>query len=269
MPAIPKLENLRSEYNTLWASAEIRHAKLGAVDKYVDNLTAHQARYAAVAQPLGNPWQFVAVIHQLEAGASFKGHLHNGDPLTARTKHVPAGRPKHGAPPFTWEDSARDALALHGLDKWTDWTIPGVLFQLERYNGWGYRQYHPHVLSPYLWSFSQHYTSGKYVEDGKWSDQAVSAQCGAAVILLRMAQRGLYAPKPGPGANASIDWSKAAAAVQYDASGKKKYPEVERLQRFLNTVPGITLHVDGNPGPRTSAAVQRVLGFYLKGDPRQ
>jgi len=40
--------------------------------------------------------------------SSFKLHLHNGDPLTARTVNVPKGRPKTGQPPFAWGISAKD-----------------------------------------------------------------------------------------------------------------------------------------------------------------
>jgi lysozyme family protein len=125
------------------------------------------------------PWYFT--IHN----RSDMNHqaLHNGDPLSARTVQVPAGRPPKGQPPFTWEESAADALALKRLDAQTDWTLAGTLYQLECYNGWGYRRHHPHVLSPYLWSFSGHYTCGKYVADGRWSEAATSRQCGAAVLL--------------------------------------------------------------------------------------
>ena len=40
------------------------------------------------------------------------------------------------------------------------------------------------------------------------------------------------------------------------------------LQRALNTFAGIFLRVDGVPGPRTSDALRRVTGHFLKGDPR-
>ena len=45
-----------------------------------------------------------------------------------------------------------------------------TLYELERYNGFGYRDRRPQVLSPYLWSFSNHYSRGKYVADGRFSD---------------------------------------------------------------------------------------------------
>ena len=119
----------------------------------------------------------------MESSMNFKRHLHNGDPLSGRTIRVPAGRPLAGTPPFTWDESASDALILRKINQWKDWTIEGTLYQIEGYNGWGYRLHHPSVLSPYLWSFSNHYIKGKYIADGTWSDTAISNQCGAAVLL--------------------------------------------------------------------------------------
>ncbi len=48
--------------------------------------------------------------------------------------------------------------------------LPGTLYKIEGYNGWGYRMKHPQVYSPYLWGFSNHYQKGKYIADGTWSD---------------------------------------------------------------------------------------------------
>jgi hypothetical protein len=80
-------------------------------------------------------------------------------------------------------------LVGQGLDRWQDWSLAGVLYRLEAYNGFGYRKHHPEVRTPYLWSFSQHYGAGKYVQDGVWSPTAVSQQCGAAVLLRGLVDR--------------------------------------------------------------------------------
>ncbi|WDF54391.1 hypothetical protein [Mucilaginibacter sp. KACC 22063] len=136
------------------------------------------------------PWYFIACVHYMECGFSFKKHLHNGDPLTGYTVHVPAHRPKVGhAPPFTFEESAVDAIKLMKYDQVTNWSLPYILLKLEGYNGFGYNR--KGIKSPYLWSFSNHYTKGKYVKDGVFDANAVSTQMGAAVILKRMEERGL------------------------------------------------------------------------------
>jgi lysozyme family protein len=159
----------RQSYELLYESCLTRPKRRVTVDALAKKIAANKARYAKVGKALGVPWYVVGIIHSLEAGGDFSRHLHNGDPLTARTTHVPAGRPPTGRPPFTWEQSAIDALRLRGMDRWKDWSIPGTLYELEGYNGFGYRDYHPTVPSPYLWSFSNHYTRGKYVADGRFS----------------------------------------------------------------------------------------------------
>lgn len=136
------------------------------------------------------PWYFIACVHYMECNFSFKHHLHNGDPLTGYTVHVPANRPKVGhAPPFKFEESAVDAIKLMKYDQVTNWSLSFILLKLEGYNGFGYNRKGIHT--PYLWSYSNHYTKGKYVKDGVYDANAVSSQLGAAVILKRMEQRAL------------------------------------------------------------------------------
>lgn len=258
-------DGLRDEYASLFASCVVRPEKLGEVDATVARLLAQRSRYQAVTARTGVPWAVTAVIHTLEASGDFTRHLHNGDSLSARTVRVPAGRPRTGTPPFTWEDSAIDALTLKGLHRQGDWSLPRTLYTLEDYNGWGYRRYHPEVLSPYLWSLSSHYDAGKYVADGRWSPTARSKQCGGAVLLRRLAELGEVrwddAP-PDEGASPLVRFSTKAPT---DATARA---HAANLQRWLNTFPGIFLRVDGIAGPRTSAAFRRVTGRYLPGDPR-
>ncbi|MBO9153820.1 hypothetical protein ACFOTA_16490 [Chitinophaga sp. GCM10012297] len=142
------------------------------------------------------PWFFIACVHYLECSFNFNKHLHNGDPLTGYTVQVPSGRPKVGhPPPFTFEESAVDALRFMNFDKVRQWILPLILRKLEAYNGFGYFKYKK-INTPYLWSFSNHYTKGKYVKDGKYDPEAVSQQMGAAVVLKRMEERGLiYIPR--------------------------------------------------------------------------
>lgn len=267
MAKISFTPELKKQYENLFNTCQIRSDRLPAIEQIIERIISNQARYEDVSGGLQIPWYFVAVVHNMEASLNFKRHLHNGDPLTARTRQVPAGRPKTGNPPFTWEFSAIDALTLRGLDKKTDWSLAGTLYQLEGYNGWGYRLYHAHVLSPYLWSGSLHYKSGKYVADGTWSDTAISSQLGSAVLLRRMAEHGQiqFTDQPVPGEEAKplvVSYSMTKPANQADVA------KAEQLQRWLNTFPGIFVKVDGVAGERTSNAYKKVTGCYLPGDPR-
>lgn len=182
---------LREQYATLWASMEIRVSKAADIEATARKIIGNKTRYIAVQDVTAVPWYVVGTIHAMEGGCDFSTHLHNGDPLTARTVQVPAGRPK--APPadgkrYSWKESAIDALTMHDLDKVRDWPVERICYELERYNGFGYRNFHTDVLSPYLWSGTNHYSRGKYVADGKWSSTAVSGQSGAAGILKRISE---------------------------------------------------------------------------------
>src|SRR5258708_31039884 len=118
------------------------------------------------------------------SGLSFNRHLHNGDPLTARTVQVPAGRPPDGQPPFTWEQSAVDALTFEGFANLTDWSLPAILYRLEKYNGFGYPNRTPPIITPFLLSFSNQYTSGKFVTVKHFDPPALSTRYRAAPHLL-------------------------------------------------------------------------------------
>jgi len=260
-------DRLRAEYQRLFDTCQVSVDKVGEVERLLDQLLANSERYESVAGKMNMPWQVIAVIHNMESSQNFKRHLHNGDPLTARTVHVPAGCPRDGVPPFTWEHSAVDALRQRKMDQWKDWSIPGILYQLEGYNGWGYRLYHPHVCSPYLWSYSKHYTSGKYVADGTWSDTAVSRQCGACVLLRRMAEVNSFEASPHSSTLASADVT-ASDLPLFRYSANAHVPGVYELQKFLNQFPTIYLKEDGIPGEKTSNAFMKLTGYYLKGDPR-
>jgi lysozyme family protein len=181
------IETERTNYLQLWNSCVIRPEKLSAVDHQITHLVDNKKRYEEVSKTTGVPWYVIALIHSMESGCNFNTHLHNGDPLTARTVQVPAGRPKTHLPPFTWEESAIDALGYDHLVSEKDWSVEAILFRLEGYNGWGYRSHN--CNSAYLWSYTMHYTKGRYVADGQWSDTSMSSQCGAAAMLKRMADK--------------------------------------------------------------------------------
>ena len=157
--------------------------KLPEVSSVVKKLAQNKPRYEAVTLSMANgcPWWFVGIIHFMEGGGKFTRHLHNGDPLSSRTVNVPKGRPLIGNPPFSWEESAIDAMRYMKYDKITDWSLENCLNLFERYNGLGYKK--KGVPSPYLWSYTQFYTAGKYVADGKYDSTAVSKQPGVVAIM--------------------------------------------------------------------------------------
>lgn len=251
----------RDEYQRLFDTCIIKPNKYPEIDGYINRMSANRNSYDAVSKKTNVPWNFIAITHCMEGSLNFKTHLHNGDPLTARTVHVPAGRPLAGNPPFSWEESAVDALTIEGFTIWTDWTVPGILYCFERFNGFGYRRHG--INSPYLWSYSNHYTKGKYSSDGHFDPDAVSKQCGAAVILRRMSEKQIAVM----GETDTLSLIKQfGSKVNY---APKTYSEkAEQLQQMLNRV-GLHLRIDGFAGRMTSDAYFTVAGIYLKGDKGQ
>jgi lysozyme family protein len=189
--ASTSFSQIADEYDVMFEAAAIAPAKQALVANACEMMLATQGRYEAAVAGTRIPWWFVAVIHGLESSFNFARHLHNGDPLDRRTTHVPANRPLSGDPPFTWEESAKDAMSLKGFDERTDWSRPSVLYRLECYNGLGYRK--KGLASPYLWSFTDRYIRGKYVADGQFDPNAESKQVGAAAALKHLREQGLIA----------------------------------------------------------------------------
>ena len=107
---------------------------------------------------------------------------------------MPAGQPV--APPasgngYSWEESATAAMKLKDFDQALDWSVPRLLYRWERYNGMGYRGVG--VPSPYLWSYSTLYTSGRFVADHQFNPDAPTRQAGAATMLKQLVKDGTVA----------------------------------------------------------------------------
>lgn len=258
-------QELRNEYNTLFRLSTTRPDKVGIVENLVDNFVLkYMGKFQVVQARTGIPWVLAALIQSMESGENFSRHPHNGDPLTGRTFHVPANRPVKGNPPFTWEESFSDLVTWKGYDQWKDWSVAGILYILEGNNGWGYRNYG--INTPYLWSFDAHaYTRGKYVADGKYDPNAVSAQCGAAVLLRRLLERGVVSI-----AADSVKQINAEDVLTAYYDMHFMDPDHTRsmeLQATLNAVPGVWLKVDGILGPKSATAFHVATGRYLLDDP--
>jgi lysozyme family protein len=165
-----------------WKSCHVTPSLVTYIDGISHRLVAAKPRYQTVEAVTGIPWAIIAVIHERESSQSWFASLAQGDPWNKVSIHEPRGRG-----PFTsWEAAAIDALqdcpprAAH----WDDWSIGGSLCLLEQYNGEGY--WNLGLPSPYLWSFTDRYSHGKYTADGHFDPNAVDHQIGCAALLQRM-----------------------------------------------------------------------------------
>jgi lysozyme family protein len=158
-----------------WSNVKLTRNFSGVANE----LVGAKARYKTVEKATGVPWCVIAVIHERESSQNWRASLAQGDPIDRVSVHVPAGR----GPFSSWEAAAVDALVRCPpfLARHKDWSIAGTLTALETYNGVGYAA--RGVPSPYLWSGTDQYRSGKYVRDGVYDPSKVDPQPGCAAII--------------------------------------------------------------------------------------
>ncbi len=181
---MPDFESLRAGYRADWDRLMIKGGRRDDVDAAARRILSVRRRYETVAAATGVRWFVIGLLHLREADLSFATHLHNGDSLKRRTVQVPAGRPKSPEPPYSWEVSAIDALRYDRLDKVDDWSIERILFEAEKYNGFGPRNHR--LPSGYLWAGTNIYRGGKYIGDGRWDGAHWDRQLGVAAVLSRL-----------------------------------------------------------------------------------
>jgi lysozyme family protein len=203
-----------------WLKAKLTRNFTGVAKRLV--APEAKARYQTVSAKTGVPWPFIAVAHERESSQDWAGSLAQGDPWNKVSTHVPAGR----GPFKSWEDAAVDALVncapRAALNK--DWSIGGTLTMLEQYNGLGY--FSRGKPSPYIWSGTDQYVSGKYVRDGVYDPNVVDQQLGCAGLLLAMMSLdpsisfdGEHAPAPSKPAPTVPPPKPSAPSVTNPAAG--------------------------------------------------
>lgn len=241
-------EDLHGNYTQLWDSMQERPEWTNRITQATAGIESNKTIYKIVEDMTGVPWFAVGILHQMESTRNFQTHLHNGDPLTDYTVNVPAGRPFSGRPPFTWVESAVDAVRYRKLDRAPLVTVEALAYAFEGYNGFRSRTEH-NINTPYLWSGSQHYIKGKFVRDNVWDSDAVSAQVGCMLILRRLIE---------------LDESvRSALKVTTDQSFPPAITigelDLKALQDKLSKLPMYNDNVDGIFGRNTRKAIRALL----------
>lgn len=175
-----------------WAAAKLTRASEYTSTSHapVPRILAAQNRYARVQAMTGVAWQFVACTHYRESNLDFSTQLGQGDPLNRVSIHVPTGR----GPFASFEDGAYDALVNCSpyAARIHDWSMPGLLTRLEMYNGLGYAK--RGLPSPYVWSGTDQYHSGKYIRDRVFDPNTVDKQLGVAGLIISLGEAGHTPP---------------------------------------------------------------------------
>lgn len=175
------------KYQELWNTMIINPNKVDEIVSAAKLIIKYRKRFEVVVNYAGGsiPWYFLGIIYYREEGCNFKGHIHNGDPLRARTVQVPSGRPltipSNKNIGYSFEESAFDLIKLKGYDKVPIWSLETLLYYLEANNGFGYVR--KGINTPYLWSYTNHYKSGLFVADYKFDHNATNKQVGCAPLI--------------------------------------------------------------------------------------
>jgi lysozyme family protein len=157
--------------------------------KFQQNYADHQAQYQSVADQTGIPPELVAALHYRESSSNFNTYLAQGDPLGAPPVHVP-----NDGPTFQkgeWDKAAANILNSKGkkacqnalgITKDTK-DRAALAAYAEGYNGTGYTDYHPNVNTPYVYSGTDQYSTGKYGSDGHFDANLTDQQLGTLPLV--------------------------------------------------------------------------------------
>lgn len=182
-------------YGKMWDRASILPTKSDAAKHAANTILQNKEIYKAIEAESRVPWPLIGAWHMRESSCNIRTHLHCGDPLSARTVHVPKGRPAappaSGHLPYTFRESAVDALVMppHNLravfSNPRNCTVERYLHETEGYNGWGYLG---KGNSPYVWCWTTEYHGGKYIRDHVYDANAWDPQPGCVAIFKELIQ---------------------------------------------------------------------------------
>lgn len=183
-----------AEYEYLWPLVQVGNDFILEATRVARWSLDNKATFGAAAAVLNIPWWVLAGINNLEMGTNFNGTILNGDPWKEKTRHYPSGL----GPWKSWTDACVWGMR-HEAKGWNfdlakyQWTVGNTFYFAESYNGHNARldmgkEIDPPHASPYLYSGTQFYRSGKLTEVesppgsgkyvGKFRKDLVSKQVG-------------------------------------------------------------------------------------------
>jgi lysozyme family protein len=237
---------------------------------------ANKGRYLAIARAANMPdiaWVFIAVSHYRESSQDFSRSLAQGDRWDQVSHNVPAGR----GPFKSFEDAAVDALVKCSpyAARLKDWSIGGMLTNLERYNGIGYAS-KGEPSAPISGRARTSTRRANTSETACSTPTQVDTQLGCAGLILTMMQLDPSIRFDGPAPQVQpkpISASPSAQPVRdgiwlqnslnrLGASPKLELdgivgPGTRNAVRAFQLASGIG--VDGLTGPETFAAIDKAL----------
>jgi lysozyme family protein len=254
---------LAPEYATLLAAMQIDPTRENELAERAAVLLKladrHRDEWAEVNARTGVPRLWGIASFERESSSDYSRSPAQGDRWDSVSVHVPKGL----GPYADWGDSCVAAYCIDKLNEVgaSSWTWTRACYEGELYNGFGPRAHGRHT--GYLWSWTNIYTAGKYVADGKWDPDVRDQQCGMvpmmAALLHLDASLALVDALPAP--------SLQSVAIQGEVPVPANVPAgvggeldggnvTEWLQTTLNRLGADPpLVVDGSYGRHTRRAV--------------
>jgi lysozyme family protein len=238
----------------------LSEAQMRDMQLFMNHWEGNRGRYNNVSRQTNMPAKLIAALHWRESSGNFNTYLHQGDPLGRPAVNWPMNIPIF----HNWEDAAVHAINMKkGLQTQLEMTsdttdVASIATYAEGYNGLGY--HYKEKPSPYVYSGSNQYSSGKYVRDGRYNPSVKDTQIG--VLPLIGALDGLHteqdlSPKL---IDKEFAWDQVYKGTKLLRHGEKG-PAVTALQERLNEL-GYTNTPDGDLGPGTIALVKQFQRDY-------
>ena len=254
---------LAPEYATLLAAMRIDPARENELAERAAMLLKladrHRDEWAEVTARTGVPRLWGIASFERESSSDYSRSPAQGDRWDRVSVHVPKGL----GPYADWGDSCVAAYCIDKLNEVgaSNWTWTRACYEGELYNGFGPRAHGRHT--GYLWSWTNIYTAGKYVADGKWDPDVRDQQCGMvpmmAALLHLDASLALVDALPAPSLQSPASGGEVPSPTNVPAGvggGLDGGNVTEWLQATLNRLGADPpLVVDGSYGRHTRRAV--------------
>jgi lysozyme family protein len=225
------------------------------MEVFIGNWEQNRSRYETVASQTNIPAPLIAAIHWREASGNFNTYMHQGDPLGKPAVNWPSNIPIF----HRWEDAATHALnmkrSIQNQVELTEETtnIAAISTYSEVYNGLGY--FYKDRNSPYVYSGTNQYSSGKYVSDGTYSPTTVDTQLGIIPLVGALDGFGPNRDLSPKAINDEFAWNRVINGQKMLRVGDNGL-EVQALQQKLQQL-GYAVTPDGSFGPQTTRAVSK------------
>lgn len=157
-----------SDYANKWKHMNItQDTRSFSAAKQIADLV-NMGKYNNISSKTNIPTYVIGILHYREASLNFNKRLQDGNNLD---------------PGMTFDQDAISIL-LKIFGTHANWsTISNVLKHIESYNGFGYTGDNIKNNSPYVWSGTDLYTSGKFIGDKIYNSSYKDTQIGAAAIM--------------------------------------------------------------------------------------